>query len=447
MKILLSSVLFFCAGCLLDAAETSSTSGLRVGTCAVEFNADDEMIIAGGITAGKAKGQEGKLRAVATVLEKEPFGKLAIVACDILMMKREHLDPVTAEIERTTGISRSNVLINCTHTHHAPSTMILHGYGLEEGFTKQVQSCIVAAVQQAATNLADCRFFFQLGQESSVGQNSRQLLDDGQIYWVGPRTNFVRATGPFDPELAVFGFRDNAQHWRAILFNHSTHSIGTRKPGIRSPSFYGLAAQEIEGDLGGLVTFLEGASGSTHNLELTCDELVRRVRGAVTSALEEARERPVAKLAAIKRPFRFKMRNFDEEAEDQAVVRYCRKYVGTYGDQVIEVFRNMRRNLAPHRGEAQESWLQVMRIGDIAIVGVPAELFTQLGVDIKNRSPFRYTYIAELANDWIGYIPNREGHKLGGYQVWTGYHSYAEPGTGERFVDEAVDMLRHLAAD
>jgi neutral ceramidase len=141
------------------------------------------------------------------------------------------------------------------------------------------------------------------------------------------------------------------------------------------------------------------------------------------------------------------MRNFEEEAEDRAVVRYCRKYVGKYGDEVIEVFRNMRRHLAPHRGENQESWLQAIRIGDVAIVGVPAELFTQLGIDIKNRSPFRYTYVAELANDWIGYIPNREGYKLGGYQVWTGYHSYAETGTGERLVDEAVEMLKQLASD
>jgi hypothetical protein len=107
----------------------------------------------------------------------------------------------------------------------------------------------------------------------------------------------------------------------------------------------------------------------------------------------------------------------------------------------------MRRNLAAQQGESRETWLQVIRIGDVVIVGIPAELFTQLGVDIKKRSPFRNTYIAELANDWIGYIPNREAYQLGGYQVWTGYHSYAEVGTGERMVDEAVEMIKQLAAD
>jgi len=107
----------------------------------------------------------------------------------------------------------------------------------------------------------------------------------------------------------------------------------------------------------------------------------------------------------------------------------------------------MRRKLGPQRGQERETWLQALLLGDIALVGVPAELFTQLGLDLKNRSPFRHTYIAELANDWIGYLPDLAGHKLGGYQVWTGLHSYAEPGTGERLVDELIEMLRQLARE
>jgi hypothetical protein len=245
--------------------------------------------------------------------------------------------------------------------------------------------------------------------------------------------------------LPVLAFRDSANKLRALIFNHSTHTIGTRAPGRRSPSFYGLAAQELEADLGGTFCFLEGASGSTHNLALSGDESTRRIKLAVQGALQQSKPRAVEKLAAIKRSFKFKVRPFDEAAEDEAVIRYCRKYAGAYGQTVIEVFREMRKSLASQRGQERETWLQVLRVGDVALVGVPAEYFTQLGLDIKNRSPFRYTYIAGLANDWIGYLPNLEAHKLGGYQVWTGYHSYAEPGTGERIADELVAMLREVA--
>ena len=104
----------------------------------------------------------------------------------------------------------------------------------------------------------------------------------------------------------------------------------------------------------------------------------------------------------------------------------------------------MRNQLEPQQGEERETLLQVMLIGDVAIVGVPAEYFTVLGVDIKKRSPFKNTFVAELANDWIGYLPDREAHRLGGYQTWMGLHSYAEPGTGERVADDVVAMLKEL---
>jgi hypothetical protein len=65
------------------------------------------------------------------------------------------------------------------------------------------------------------------------------------IYWVGARDDFVRPTGPFDPELPVWAFRRNDGTVEAVMFNHSTHSIGTHRPGVRSPSFYGLAAQGL----------------------------------------------------------------------------------------------------------------------------------------------------------------------------------------------------------
>jgi hypothetical protein len=173
--------------------------------------------------------------------------------------------------------------------------------------------------------------------------------------------------------------------------------------------------------------------------------MTARLKLAVKDAVATAQPRPVNRLATIKRPFKFKVRTFNETKEDEAVTRYCRKYVGAYGETVIQVFRDMRKTLAPQQGQERESWLQILLIGNVAIVGVPAEFFTKFGLDIKNRSPFRYTYIAELANDWIGYLPDLDAHKLGGYQVWTGLHSYAEPGTGERIVDEAVKLLNELA--
>lgn len=438
--------LILCLALLAAPEAGAQTTGLHVGAAAAEFVADDTMEIAGSILAGKATGQEGKLRAVTVVLEKKPFPKVAIVACDILMITRDLLDPVGAEIEKTTGIPAANILINCTHTHHAPSTVKLHGYGRDEKFCAEVQRRIVEAVQAANAALSkdDCQFLFHLGREETVGLNSRQMLSDGTIFWTGKRDDFIRPTGPFDPELPVLAFKDSTEKLRALIFNHSTHTIGARAGGKRSPSYYGLAAQELEQESGGVVAFLEGASGSTHNLLVPATVAITRMKQAVEDALAQAQPQAVERLAVLKRPFPFKVRSFNEAAEEAAVAAYCRKRLPERAESVMEVFRNMRRELSPQQGQERTTWIQTMVIGDVAIVGVPAEFFTKLGLDIKNRSPFRHTYIAELANDWIGYVPDRDAFPLGGYQVWTGFHSYCEPGTGERMVEQAVEMLKAM---
>jgi hypothetical protein len=429
-----------------DSPPAKPTAAVKVGASAAELEADDDMVIGGSILPYKVKGQEGKLRAVATVIEKPGAGKVCVVACDVLMLNRDLLDPVTEEVAKALGIPEAHVLINCTHTHHAPSTVTIHGYERDEVFCRRVQKAIVKAAKDADAKLkdGDATFHFRLGEESSVGQNSRLLLKDGSIYWLGPKDDAVRPTGPFDPELPVMAFRGANNKPLAVLFNHSTHTIGVRKAG-RSPSFYGLAAQELEDDLGGTVLFLEGASGSTHNLGTPAAELTIRIKQAVKGALEKTTPRAVSRITAVKKPFKFKVRKFDEEKEEAAVSAYCKERAPKQADGFIEVFRKQRKVLAPKQGEERTTWLQVVLIGDVAIVGVPAEFFTVLGQDIKRRSPFRYTYVAELANDYIGYLPDKKAFDLGGYQTWTGLHSFAERDTGERMVDEAVRMLEELA--
>jgi hypothetical protein len=420
---------------------------VRVGAAAANIEGDDSMVIAGGIGPGKAVGQEGQLRAVAVVLEKRGAPKVAIVACDVLFVTRDFVDAALQQIEKSTGIPPAGVLVNATHTHHAPCTATVHGYVRDDEFVRRVQAAIVKAVEEANARLADdeCEFVFKLGEEGTVGANSRVLLSDNSIWWGGSMDDALRHTGPFDPQLPVLAFRGSDQKLRALIYNHSTHTIGSRKPGVRSPSFYGLAAQELEAELGCTVSFLEGASGSTHNITgVPTDEAVRRMKKAVSEALSQALPRSVTKLVSIKRPFQFRVRTFDESAEDEKVSRYTRKRMAAGADSIIEVFRNMRKQLKGEQGNTRETTLQAILIGDVAIVGVPAEYFTIFGVDIKRRSPFPNTYVAELANDWIGYLPNLEAHELGGYQTWMGLHSFAEPGTGERVVDSVVEMLKEL---
>jgi neutral ceramidase len=426
---------------------------IRVGAAAVNLKAENDMPLAGGIEARYTTEQEGELRAVATVIEKPGAGKIAIVACDVLWVTKKLVDEALAEIEKTTGIAPSQVLVNATHTHSAPGVAPAHAFGWSEKFAGDVQRGIVKAVQDANARLegGEASFYYHLGEEKTVGANSRLALPDGNITWLNIKPALdagAKPTGPFDPQLPVLDFRGPDGKSRALLFNHSTHTIGTRAGrDIRSPAFYGLAAQDLEAELGGRVTFLEGASGSTHIIDgMPIFLAIERMKKAVLDAKDKAQPRPVTRLVSLKKPFTYRLRTFDDKAEDENISRYMNAHVPQMSARVREVFATMRRELQPQQGQERTTVLHVLLIGDVAIAGVPAEYFTGLGVDIKKRSAVKDTFIAELANDWIGYLPDREAHNLGGYQTWTGLHSCAEPGTGERMADEVVAMLKEAAA-
>ena len=64
--------------------------------------------------------------------------------------------------------------------------------------------------------------------------------------------------------------------------------------------------------------------------------------------------------------------------------------------------------------------IQAIRIGDLAVCGIPFETFVEIGLDLKKRSPFPQTMVVGLANGRHGYLPTPEHHKLGGYETWLG---------------------------
>ena len=431
----------------LAAANRASAGELKAGASKAILEATDELVIGGSIGPVHLKGQEGELRASALVIEGPDGGKACLVACDVLMIERDVLDLAAHRIAEKTGIPFDAILINATHTHHAPTTASIHGYEREEAFTRQVGDKAVEAAVAANAKLAPVTCRFRLGEESSVGRNSRLLLADGTIFWTGSMTDAVRPTGPFDPDLPVLEFLRGDGKPEAVLFNHSTHTIGTLNGMVRSPSFYGLAAQALEKERGGTFLFFEGASGSTHNLDLKTAEALTRIKDAVSDALDHAAERPINRVIGKRKELSLRIRTFEEAKDDAAVVAYCTKrQPPPYDRKTIDIFRAMRKRLAPHQGEERKTWVQAIVIGDIAFVGVPGEFFTSLGREIKLRSPYRDTYVFELANDYVGYIPDSVAFDRGGYQVWTGLHSYLEKGSGEKIVDAAVDLLDELHA-
>ena len=90
-------------------------------------------------------------------------------------------------------------------------------------------------------------------------------------------------------------------------------------------------------------------------------------------------------------------------------------------------------------GYPTELW--AMRLGDLALVTLPGEALVELGLQIKQRSPFPVTMVVSLANDCIGYLPTDRACQEGGYEPgW----SPLGPGTEGVLVETALAMLDDL---
>jgi len=99
-------------------------------------------------------------------------------------------------------------------------------------------------------------------------------------------------------------------------------------------------------------------------------------------------------------------------------------------------------DVAARAGKPQEVEVQVIVLGsEVAWVGLPGEMFAELGLAIKKRSPFRYTMIAELANGAIGYIPDRRSYAEGNYEPAS---ARCAAGSGEKLVESALKLLEEL---
>jgi hypothetical protein len=64
--------------------------------------------------------------------------------------------------------------------------------------------------------------------------------------------------------------------------------------------------------------------------------------------------------------------------------------------------------------------VRFLKISDeVVLWSLPVELFCEVAMHVRNRSPFAYTFYFGYANGWLGYLPTREAFSEGGYEVET----------------------------
>jgi hypothetical protein len=130
------------------------------------------------------------------------------------------------------------------------------------------------------------------------------------------------------------------------------------------------------------------------------------------------------------------------EAEVAGSVRGAQRFVDpTIYDRTIPPLVRKIEERQTHIAE-----IQVLCVGDRAIVGVPGEFFCELGLRIKERAWPVQALISSCTNGRVGYIPTREAFQRGGYETTFGPNSMLAPEAGALIVQAALELIEQSAS-
>jgi hypothetical protein len=277
-------------------------------------------------------------------------------------------------------------------------------------------------------------------------------MKDGAVGWNPGKLNpnIVRPAGEIDPEVPVVYFESADGRPLATYINFANHldTVG----GLEYSADYPYTLARLLGEVKGpdmLTLFTIGTAGNINHIDVTTREPQKghneaaRI-GAILAAnvLRTFRRLDDAESGAIRTRSEI-VRLATPEVKPEEV-EWARKVVAAYGKPGASPFYDQVRafkylDLDHRKGQPLEAEVQVVALGkSVAWVGLPGEIFVELGKAIKIASPFPRTIVAELANGSIGYVPDRRAYPEGAYEVIS---ARCAPGGGEALVEAATRLL------
>jgi hypothetical protein len=386
---------------------------------------------------------------------------LGFVICDLIVVPGEVVNAAKARIQEQTGVPPENVLIAGTHTHTGPAIVGALGTLPEEGYAEWVAPRIADAFTMAFRRLQPAQFAHAAGSVPGEVHNRRWHMADGTVQ-MNPghlNPNAIRPAGPTDPQLGLLVLRSPEGAPIAALGNLSLHYVGISGPNhnvVCADYFaaFGSALNRLAGAQF-VCPLANGTFGDVNNLDFSrpgrtstyARHQIERVANVVAaeawriwSGLREDDFRDDVPLGARLTQVSFPARTPSPEGLAAARSQY---EAGEAWDDAEWLYA---REIVLCVEEPSE-WpvpIHTLRIGDLGIVGLAGEVFTEIGLDIKARSPFPQTMNIGIANDTVGYVATDRALDEGSYETRLCRHVRAPKGTGKLWADTAVAGLESL---
>ncbi len=396
--------------------------------------------------------------------------RAAFVVVDLLGVYKGFCDKVRARASELTGIPKENIMVSATHSHTgAPN----HD---GEPCMEQIALRTADAIYLADKNRSEAKIGCGVGSETGIAFNRRYLMKNG-TYKTNPgmlNPNIVKSRGIIDPDVTVIRVDYPCGKPMGVVVNYAVHAdvvTGTEY----SADYIGELSRMIKKSLGEdvITVFMLGFCGDINHIDFTgkidttspirYKEMGRILAGDVIAVRERTATTDTTEIRALSEIVTLPRRQPTEEqlewsrkvmsGENQReVVSLTEKnddadveFIAASDTQVVDrSYATDLLNLAANAKQTADVEVMTVGIGDIAVTSLPGEIFVEIGLQIKENSPFKYNLMCSLANDCHGYIGTKLAHEQGSYEVNLNAYTYLGGDAEEALVNKASELLKKL---
>ena len=410
------------AGLMAGVAEVNITPPIGISLCGF------------GGRKGPSESIHDDLYARALVLD-DGGARLGIVTADVISFAPDLVDRMRELAGDAAGIPEGHLTLNGSHTHSGPAVMAFRSMGDRDPAYEDVLCRKVAGALKMATNgLAPA--LLSVGRAPvRIGYNRREKRDGRMVLGHNPG-------GPEAPWVDVLRIDGTDGAPLGLFYTIASHPVSLNQLAV-SADYPGVAAQFIRRNFGGAVPiFAQGCCGDINcspkdNTFETTRRLGTTLGCAAVAAAVQAEPLEGCTLAARCRSIDLPLSHPTVEAGERALEEQRVRFEGAkrdgkatsyqlrhqYGGQVAWS-EDYLRAAQEGEGRAQPFEVQTIRIGDLALVAYPGEMFVDYQLTMDRESPFARTFTLGYSNGCIGYVPTADAYSEGGYEINSAYRYY-----------------------
>jgi neutral ceramidase len=347
-----------------------------------------------------------------------------LISTDICLYSPSVYDEISRELSAETGIKPLQVWWSVTHTHSAPE---VGPPGLGEAFLKgryehdhnteytaQVKRQLLDGIKEARAKLEPARLGVGWGY-ASAAINRRARNEEGPAF-LG-----LNPDGPVDHRIGLIRLEKADGTLLALIANYSMHgTVLSGKNTLITGDAPGIVADYVEEKLGAPMLYINGAAGNQAPIYTVYPDFesghLKQFEVLLGDPIIAANDQLGPTTSDV------------ELTLGETTVETPRKPGIGWAPDLSNYLRTTNTSSAMVRLPVR--FLQINK--NIAIWAAPLELFCEISMNVRDHSPFPYTFYFGYTNGWLGYLPTKAEFARGGY----------EPNTSP-FTDEAGEDLTH----